>query len=161
MRPKGVVADADLGSVSAGVLMSKKVLLAMTAGAVLGCSSSSSGKPFTACTIGSLTGTWHVTYVETDGTCGKLAAETVVFTPGKSGSGSDTCTFDAQQISADHCRMDLDFTCPLTGAPGTQRWIGATHQVSATELTSSMTLSVASSTLGSCRSTYTLDWTQQ
>jgi hypothetical protein len=130
---------------------------------LVACSSSSSSKPFTACTIGSLTGTWRVTYVETNGTCGKVADETVVLsattTPGA--PGMPTCMIAAADISADHCRIDLDFTCPLNGAPGSQRWIGATHQVSATELTSSLTLTVTSPTLGACRSTYAVDWTQQ
>lgn len=114
--------------------------------------------------MGSLTGTWRVTYVETDGTCGKVADETVVITSGKSGAtqpASTGCTYAADEISADRCRADLDFTCPLTGVAGTQRWIGATHQISATELTSSMTLTVTTPNRGTCRSTYTLDWTQQ
>lgn len=132
--------------------------------ALVGCSSSSSsGKPFTACTIGSLTGTWRVTYVETDGTCGKVADETVVLssaaTPGAPGTPS--CTIAANQISPDRCRIDLDFTCTLNGVAGTQRWIGATHQLSATELSSSMTLTLTSPSLGSCRSTYAVDWTKQ
>lgn len=132
--------------------------------ALLGCSSTTSpGKPFTACTIGSLTGTWRVTYVETDGNCGKVADETVVLssaaTPGA--PGTPACTIAANQVSPDHCRIDLDFTCTLNGAPGTQRWIGATRQVSATELSSSLTLTVTSPSLGSCRSTYAVDWTQQ
>lgn len=129
---------------------------------LLGCSSSSS-EPFTACTIGSLTGTWRVTYVETDGNCGKLADETVVMSAAASpgAPGTPSCTFAANEISADHCRADLDFTCPLTGVAGTQRWVGATRQVSAGELSGSMTLTVTSPSLGPCRSTYAVDWTRQ
>lgn len=126
----------------------------------VGCSSSTN-QPFTDCKIGSLTGTWRVTYVETDGNCGKVAAETVVLSASSKSPGAATCTIAAQEVSSDHCRIDLDFTCPLSGAPGTQHWVGVTHQVSATELTSSMTLSAMSPSLGSCRSTYTLDWVQQ
>ncbi len=127
----------------------------------MACSSSSESQPFTACAIGSLTGTWRLTYVETDGTCGKISAETVVLAPGKQEPGASACTYAAAQISPDHCRMDMDFTCPLNGVAGTQRWVGATHQVSATELTSSMTASISSPSLGTCRSTYSVDWTQQ
>lgn len=129
---------------------------------LVGCSSSSSSPPFKDCAIGALTGTWHVTYVETDGNCGPLNAETVVISSKPTMGGSAAaCTFAASDISADRCTLDSDFTCPLNGGvAGSQRWIGTTHQIAAGEMSSTWTLSLSSPSLGSCRSTYAVDWTK-
>jgi hypothetical protein len=134
----------------------------LTAGLLIaaGCSSSNSSEPFTACTIGELRGTWRVTYAETDGTCGKVPSETVVLMPGNTKAAS-ACTFATDRISPDRCRLDLDFTCPLTApTSGSQHWVGALRQTSPTNLSGSMTLQVTTGAV-TCRSTYDIDYSQQ
>jgi hypothetical protein len=128
---------------------------------LVACSSSTTEPPFAGpCHIGELTGTWHVTYAETDGNCGPVPAETVVLSASMTASAmGPKCTINADQVSADKCRLDSDFTCPLNGAVGTQRWVGATHQTGPGSLSSSWTVSTTGAVV--CRSTYTLTWVQQ
>lgn len=125
--------------------------------ALAACSSSSEGEapPFT-CALGELRGTWQLTYVEKDGTCGPVAAETTVLT-GESTAPS-ACQQDALIISEDKCRMDLDFTCPTNN--GSQTWTGVTRHVAEGRMESTMTASVRVGG-ASCRSTYDITWTRQ
>lgn len=131
------------------------VTLAVALGA---CSSSSDDKPF-ACALGELRGTWRIAYVETDGTCGALADETVVLSDGAAAQSASTCTTTTSEISADKCRLDTDTTCPLTGATGAQRWIGSLRHVADGRLSGSMTVQVTGAS--TCRSTYDVTWTRQ
>jgi len=126
---------------------------------VLACSSSTEGdSPPFSCALGELRGTWRLSYAEKDGTCGPIADETVVLTG--EGSAPSACTQDALVISDDKCRMDLSFTCPLSGGSGSQSWTGATRQVAADRLIGDMT---ADARMGgaSCRSTYEITWRRQ
>ena len=146
--------------------------------AACSCSSSTSGAgatddhrasqpppaPFT-CALGSLMGSWRIVYVESDGTCGRVADE-VATVPTEdapdAGASADAgvaaCTYAARAISADKCSIDLDFTCPLNGLMGTQHWSGTLHQTSATTLGGSLGLQVSGATSGPCRSTYSVRW---
>lgn len=129
---------------------------ALAAASLLLVACSSDDEPFKDCALGELTGTWRVTYDETNGSCGRLSDETVVLKPGEA---SSACKYDSQAISADKCRIDLDFTCPL--APqGSQRWIGALRHVAADRIEGSMTLQGTDGRLV-CRSTYDVTWTRQ
>lgn len=130
----------------------------VTTFAMVACSSSTDGDaPSFTCALGELRGTWRLTYSEKDGTCGPVAAETVVLT-GESSTPAN-CQQDALLLSADKCRMDLDFTCQAANG-GSQRWSGATRQVAEDRLVGDMT---AQATIGnqSCRSTYEITWTRQ
>lgn len=128
---------------------------------LLGCSSSTeSATPAFQCKIGELDGTWRVTYAETDGNCGQLAAETVVLKPGATSSSAAACQTAAQDISADKCRIDLDYTCPLATGSGSQHWAGAMHQTAETKLEGSLTVQANGSGLN-CRSTYDVTWQRQ
>lgn len=132
--------------------------------AVTACSSEhAAAAPFT-CSIGSLTGAWHATYRETNGTCGPVADERVVFPAAGSTStadaGADPCTYGPRNTSADHCRLDADFTCPLNGVRGTQHWVSTMHQTSATTLEGPWTVQVVTPT-STCRSSYDVTWTQE
>ena len=131
-------------------------LMSAFAVVLAGCSSSDPA-PFT-CAMGELRGTWRAVYMQTNGNCGKVADETIVLSASTAGEASQ-CTYAAQQVSADKCRIDLDYTCPLTGQPGTQRWVGAMHHAAAGTVTGSMTVSAAGS--ATCRSTYDVTWTKQ
>ena len=124
---------------------------------VVGCSSSS--ETFTDCKIGELRGTWRVSYTQTNGSCGPVADETAVLTPGKDDPAVAQCTAVSNQISPDKCRMETDSTCPLTGENATQRWVGVMRQTGPGSLAGSMTLTVQGSV--ACRSTYDVNWTQQ
>lgn len=115
--------------------------------------------PFTNCRLGQLSGTWRASYVETGGTCGAIADETVVLSAGLVAEAQSTCTYAANQISQDRCRIDQDFTCPLANAAGSQRWSGVTRQIAAGAMRGEMTVQVNGSR-GSCRSSYVVSWTQ-
>ena len=128
---------------------------------VLACSSSSSNKPFTACAIGELHGTWRISYAEQpNGSCGPIPDEMAVIETTAQAMAAQMmavkggCTFQAETISPDKCRLDTSFTCPLK-APyqGTSRWAGYLKQTSTTTLEGPLTLDVAGSG-GACRSTY-------
>lgn len=125
---------------------------------LLGCSSSTDGDGFK-CAIGDLTGTWRVTYAETNGSCGRINDETVVFTPSKAGAGAAACTTAAADVAADKCSVQQDFTCPLSGVAGTQHWVGVVRQTGEGTLGGSLTLSVTGSL--ACRSTYDVRFTKQ
>ena len=137
----------------------EKVLTCVAAIGMLVACSSTTEAPF-ACALGELTGTWQIAYSETDGNCGKLATETVVFSPGAVAEAKATCKYDSQAVSADKCRIDLDYTCPLTTGSGSQRWTGAMHQTAAGTVTGSMTVQ-ATAGGQACRSTYDVTWTRQ
>lgn len=118
--------------------------------------------PFT-CSIGSLSGTWRVTYRETNGTCGPVADELLVEPDADAASpdaGADPCTYAARRIAADRCRYDFDFTCPLNGVKGTQRWVGTLRQTSATTLEGPWTLQGIAPD-AACRSSYDVIWSQE
>jgi len=107
------------------------------------------------CAIGSLTGTWRLTYAQTDGNCGPISAETVqAGTP-----GSPSCSIASRQISPDKCRLDTSFTCPTTDNRGTQSWVAVLHQDSSTQLSGTGTVQV-NHPAGTCRSTYNLTMTK-
>jgi len=125
---------------------------------VAACSSESS-TTFTDCKIGELTGTWRVTYTETDGTCGPLPSETASFNPGKQDPAAANCTFRTNTISADKCRADQDWTCPTTSGRGTSRWTGVTTHSTTNTLSSTLTLQLTDPSI-TCRSTYTVIWTR-
>ncbi len=132
-----------------------------------GCSSTHTDPPFTACTLGTpqFTGTFRVSYLEQSGDCGPIPDETVVLagTPAQMSAQAKTasagCTYQADTISADKCRVDESFTCPLK-APykGTQQWAGYLRQTSATTLEGPLTVQLASSA-AACRSTYEVIFT--
>lgn len=125
------------------------------------CSSSNDGDaPPVTCKLGELDGTWQVTYVEKDGTCGKIADETVVLSPGAAADAQSKCTYNAQSVSPDKCRIDLDYTCPLATGAGSQHWVGALRHVADARVLGSMSVQVV---LGgqTCRSTYDVTWTRQ
>jgi len=110
--------------------------------------------PF-ACALGELTGTWRVTYQEeAGGSCGPLAAETVNM-GAPSGGG---CEYTANDLSPDLCRLDYDFTCPLSDGQGSQRWIGVTRHVAEGELRGTATLQGQHPEAGTCRSTYAVTY---
>lgn len=127
---------------------------------VLGACSSSEDDPPAACKLGELDGTWLVTYAEKNGTCGQLADETVVLSPGAAADAQSKCTYRAQNISADKCRLDLDYTCPLATGSGSQQWAGTMTHVADRRVAGSMTVQAV---LGgqTCRSTYDVTWTRQ
>lgn len=106
---------------------------------LLALASCGGGSDFT-CSVGSLTGTWRFKYQETNGTCGALQDETIILGTTTAPSG---CTTSADLVSADHCRLDTSFTCPIISATvtGTQTWTETFSQVSAGELSGSGTAS--------------------
>ncbi len=116
--------------------------------------------PFAACTIGELTGTWRIRYVKTQGSCGDLNDETVVMSaePPKLAAA---CTYAANNIGADKCTLEQDFTCPTLDNQGTQRWVGSYRQTAAGQLTGSVTLQADHPAIGMCRATYDVTWAQQ
>lgn len=125
------------------------------------CSSSSDGDaPPAACKLGELDGTWRVTYAETDGTCGDIADETAVLSPGAAADAQSQCTYNAQNVSADKCRIDLDFTCPFPNGVGSQRWTGSLRHVADAKIAGSMTVQ-ATDGRQACRSTYDVTWIRQ
>jgi hypothetical protein len=108
------------------------------------------------CALGELTGTWRIQYQEVNGDCGAIPDETSVFDPG-TGSG---CTRDTRTISADKCRLDTSFSCPTADRLGTSAWGLVVRQTSETRLDGTGTVQVSHSTLGTCRSTYTITVTR-
>jgi hypothetical protein len=133
---------------------------------LLACSSPSSSRPFTACAIGELHGTWRVSYAEQpNGNCGPIPDETAVIETTAQAMAAQMmavkggCSFQAETISDDKCRLDTSFTCPLK-APyqGSSQWAGYLRQTSATTLEGPLTLDVAGSA-GACRSTYDVTYT--
>jgi hypothetical protein len=110
--------------------------------------------------MGELTGTWRVSYRETNGTCGTLADETVVMGSGANDVAASACTFGANQIASDKCSQSLDYTCPLKGVSGTQQWVGQLRQTAANRLEGPFTVQVQGAP-GVCRSTYDVIWALQ
>lgn len=108
------------------------------------------------CALGSLTGTWRITYAEQDGDCGPVPAETVSL--GGSGGTDPGCTYAPKKPSADKCSLEFDFSCPTTDGKGSQRWTGITRQVAEKKLISDATAQVQHPDAGVCRSTYTMTW---
>ena len=136
-----------------------RLLLIASLAAPIACSSSSTGSSgFSGpCHIGELSGTWRVHYTQTDGNCGALPDETVIMDAAPSNS---KCTYAAKSISADKCRMDLDFTCPLPAGPGEQHWVGTLRQTGPGSMDGPWTGQGTS--LGqTCRSSYDVHWQQQ
>lgn len=125
----------------------------------LACSSSDEDEAVT-CKLGELDGTWLVTYVEKDGTCGKIADETVVLSPGAAAEAQSKCTYNAQTVSPDKCRLDLDYACTLATGTGSQHWIGTLKQVANARLSGSMSVQIVLNGQ-TCRSTYDITWSRQ
>jgi len=122
-----------------------------------GCSGADD-EPFTACKLGQLTGTWRTSYVELDGTCGRLADETVTLSASSVAESQAKCSYAANTISADRCRIEQDFTCPLATGSGQQRWTGVTRHTAEGTLQGTMTVQVTGPLL--CRSTYAVTTTR-
>jgi hypothetical protein len=122
-------------------------------------SSDSSSNSALTCGLGtgSLTGTWRTHYTQTDGNCGAIPDETNMM---GSSSMPPGCTLAARNVSADNCHLSIDFTCPTSDNLGTQHWVVAYSQVSATEILATGTVQVSHATLGTCRSTYNVDITK-
>ncbi len=118
---------------------------------------SSEADTFTDCKLGQLTGTWHVSYTERDGNCGRIADETVTLSPATAAEAQSKCTYATNTVSSDRCRADQDFTCPLTGAQGSQRWVGTLRHVTERSLSGRYTVQVTGDV--TCRSTYETFWT--
>jgi hypothetical protein len=111
------------------------------------------------CRMGELTGTWRVSYRETNGSCGPVSEETVVLESQTNQGAAAACTYGANKPSPDKCTLSLDYTCPLNGVQGTQQWIGQLRQTAANRLEGSFSVQVQGSP-GVCRSTYDVTWTQ-
>jgi hypothetical protein len=109
----------------------------MAIGLLTACSSSTDGDH--RCAIGELRGTWKVTYDEKNGTCGEVADETVVLSEAASQQAQSSCVYRAQEVSADKCRLDLDFTCPLATGAGSQTWVGALRHTAEDTISGEMT----------------------
>lgn len=139
----------------------RALCLLLLSGFVVACSSSSSdAEPFTDCAIGELTGTWRVHYTRQDGDCPpKIPDETVVIDSPANKQAASKCTFHANNVAADKCSMEQDFTCPAANGPGSLRWTGKTTQTSAGSMRGTMSLTIMIPE-GTCRSTYTIDWTK-
>lgn len=101
------------------------------------------------CAIGELTGSWRLHYEETDGTCGAIADETALFDP--AGALPGNCVTNADNLSADRCEYDLDYTC--TEPTFTQRWVSHFEQIDEDFMRATATLTFTDAA-GSCRSTY-------
>ncbi len=116
-----------------------------------------SGSNFTDCKLGQLTGTWRLSYSQTNGNCGPIADETVNTSAPPGGGAS--CTIAARSISADKCHFEADFTCPTTDNAGTQHWVIVMDQVASNLIDGTGTVQLQHP-LGTCRSTYDLSMRQ-
>jgi len=107
------------------------------------------GEDFSDCSIGRLTGTWHMQYVEASGTCGPIADETVMM------GATDTSgsVLHGALISPDRCQMDAAFTSPTLDGLGTQTWTMVVYQVGLERLEGIATVQIVHP-MGVCRSTY-------
>jgi hypothetical protein len=122
-----------------------KLILAATVAVLASCG----GEDFE-CAIGELTGTWRFSYDEQNGNCGPIADETAVFDPG----APTGCDENYSEVSADSCRLDLDFECPLADGQGSQQWVMVVEQTADDRLDGTATVQVSHPTIGTCRSTY-------
>lgn len=117
--------------------------------------------PFTACAIGQLRGTWRITHVQTNGTCGVISDETVVLAaPVDAGAdaGPPPCVYASNVVSEDKCRIDLDYTCRArTDKQGSAHWVGVLHHTWHTDLNGTFTLQITEPAYA-CRSTYAVHW---
>lgn len=136
-----------------------KALSCVGLACVLVACASESSPPFTACKLGELTGTWRARYTETNGDCGPIPDETVVFSPGKQDPAAAACTFLTNTTSADKCRADLDWRCPPAKGDGIVRWTGVLRHVGEGALSADLSLYINASA-GVCRSTYTITMTR-
>lgn len=128
---------------------------------LIGCSASEAGPTpsgFECQLGGGLPGTWRVSYVETNGTCGALPDE-VYIGPGYIG-GADGCTRDQVVRSDDGCTLDTSFTCSTTDSLGTSDWVVSVEQVSSGRVTGIMNLQLTHPD-ASCRSTYDVEMVRQ
>ncbi len=138
----------------------RRMCVAIVLAVVVGCGGSDAGSgggtdPGPTCSIGSLTGTWRLHYVQMDGTCGPIPDETGHV----DGTLSPTCTLTYRQVSADHCGLEMSFTCPTLDGQGTYTWVLAVHQASDTKLLGSGTVQVVDPAI-TCRGTYDLTVTK-
>jgi hypothetical protein len=136
-------------------------VFALVAPAVVGCSGAD--EPFRDCNMDSLSGTWRVSYRQTNGDCGPISDETVNISAASSGSSSSSgggCRTLAYGISPNKCRVEQSFTCPTNDNRGTQSWTMVSQQTSPTSVSGTATVQLTHSTLGSCRSTYAMTWTR-
>lgn len=135
--------------------MKTKHVVLLFASILLACSddggNSGDGSAFT-CSLGALSGTWRISYQETNGTCGNLPDETVNYD--SPSAGNTNCKSSVSKLSDDKCRFDFEFACPTTDGKGTQQWSGVTKQTSATTTEADTTIQLSHPELGQCRSTY-------
>ncbi len=134
----------------------RRMLASVAVLALLGCG----GPGF--CSLPSLNGVWQIAFRQTNGNCGDLRPQTV---DGGSGTGNfagvGNCVFSLDSTSANKCHRDYAYSCTSLSLtiPGTIYVTGASDQVSATEVTSSETVS-SISWGGQCTSTYTVTATR-
>jgi len=126
----------------------RKTLATIEALALAGC-----GSP-DFCAMGGLAGTWQETYVEqAGGTCGPMPTRTSTGYLARPPGCVGTLTF-----AFDRCSTVFDFTCPVSttsGVLGSERLVGELHQMSATRIEGSETLSVATNVVN-CTSAYSV-----
>jgi hypothetical protein len=124
----------------------------------VGCSGAD--EPFRDCNLDTLSGTWRISYRETNGDCGPIPDETVNLASAGSGSAASTCSTQAYGISPNKCRVEQAFTCATTDGAGTTAWTMVVQQMSPTSVSGTATAQLTHRTLGTCRSTYAMTWTR-
>lgn len=105
---------------------------------------------------GALTGAWLVHFTEKNGNCGPIADSLNIV----DGDPDPSCTIKYKTYSADHCKVDQDFTCPTKDGLGTQRWVTALTQV-AKDRVSGLATVTGQHPSGNCESMYQVDITDQ
>ncbi len=111
------------------------------------------------CGLGEITGTWRTSVHEINGTCGAIADDTTNF----SAPMDDNCQTHSSAVSPDLCRMDIDYTCPVTdartGDMGTVHWTQVRHHVEERRIEGTGTVRVVVAGR-SCQSTYDITLTK-
>jgi hypothetical protein len=135
-----------------------RVSAIIAAAAVVGCCGAD--EPFRDCSLDKLSGSWRISYRETNGNCGPISDETVNFSNSGAGQATSSCTTQAYSIATNKCRVDEAFTCPTTDGKGSQAWTVVVQQTSAAGASGTATVQLTHPTYGTCRSTYALTWTK-
>lgn len=112
-------------------------------------------EPFTACHIRGISGTWQISYVELDGTCGTIPDEIVSLVGDQGPSGN--CVVYNSLESPDMCRLDVDFECE-SGPSSSVRWTGVLEHLDYDLVQGTMSGQVSSGGQAQCRSTYRSTW---
>jgi hypothetical protein len=133
-------------------------VVVLVLGAV-GCAAESEDEAF-ACELGELTGTWRISYQETNGSCGRIADTTLVISESLVEEAEEACTYASSAISPDRCRIDQDYTCVTGDGRGSERWVGTMRHSARDTVSGSMTLQLDHAEVF-CRSTYAITWTRQ